>query len=144
LKQSHIGHAIAISAILVQAPRLVLALLAADRLPVAPSIERGLLVLTGIGTPVVLTGGNLYLARTVATVSWLLQLLSLPLPALSLRLPAGRAALPAKAQPQSQRLYPFPAGQGAAGPFGQRWLRRGTCGTALPGRRKSLKRSDSQ
>jgi prophage regulatory protein len=68
LKQPHVGHAIAISAILVQAPRLVFALLAADRLPVAPSIERVLLVLTGIGTAVVLTGGNLYLAHTVATV----------------------------------------------------------------------------
>jgi len=68
LKQPQTGHAIAISAILVQAPRLVLSLLAADRLPVAPAIERALLVLTGIGTAVVLTGGNLFLAHTVATV----------------------------------------------------------------------------
>jgi hypothetical protein len=62
------GLAIALAAILVQAPRLVLALLAADRLPVAPSAERALLVIAGIGTALVLTGGNLYLAHTVAQV----------------------------------------------------------------------------
>jgi hypothetical protein len=62
------GLAIALATILVQAPRLVLALLAADRLPVAPATERGLLVLAGIGTALVLTGGNLYLAHTVAQV----------------------------------------------------------------------------
>jgi hypothetical protein len=62
------GLAIAMAAILVQAPRLVLAILAADRLPVAPAAERGLLVLAGIGTAVVLTGGNLFLAHTVAQV----------------------------------------------------------------------------
>jgi hypothetical protein len=62
------GLAIAVAAILVQAPRLVLALLAADRLPVAPGTERALLVLAGIGTALVLTGGNLYLAHTVAQV----------------------------------------------------------------------------
>ena len=77
MKQPQVGHAIAISAILVQAPRLVLSLLAADRLPVAPSVERGLLVLTGIGTAVVLTGGNLYLAHTVATVRYWRRLLVL-------------------------------------------------------------------
>jgi hypothetical protein len=62
------GLAIAVAAILVQAPRLVLALLAADRLPVAPGAERALLVIAGIGTALVLTGGNLYLAHTVAQV----------------------------------------------------------------------------
>jgi hypothetical protein len=62
------GLAIALAAILVQAPRLVLALLAADRLPVAAAAERALLVLAGIGTAVVLTGGNLYLAHTIAQV----------------------------------------------------------------------------
>jgi hypothetical protein len=46
-------------AILVQAPRLVLALLAADRLPVAAAAERALLVLAGVATAIVLTGGNL-------------------------------------------------------------------------------------
>jgi len=68
VKKPQAGHVIALSAILVQGPRLVLALLAADRQPVAPSVERILLVVTGIGTAVVLTGGNLYLAHTVATV----------------------------------------------------------------------------
>ena len=68
MRRLRAGNAIALSAILVQAPRLVLALLAADRQPVSPSIERVLLVVTGIGTAVVLTGGNLYLAHTVATV----------------------------------------------------------------------------
>jgi hypothetical protein len=62
------GLAIALAAILVQAPRLVLALLAADRLPVAAAVERALLVVAGVGTAVVLTGGNLYLAHTVALV----------------------------------------------------------------------------
>ncbi|HVT18315.1 MAG TPA: hypothetical protein VHQ90_19330, partial [Thermoanaerobaculia bacterium] len=62
------GLVIALAAILVQAPRLVLALLAADRLPVTPAAERALLVLAGIGTAVVLTGGNLFLAHTVAQV----------------------------------------------------------------------------
>jgi len=68
MKKRRAGHVIALSAILVQAPRIVLAFLAADHQPVAPSIERVLLVVTGIGTAVVLTGGNLYLAHTVATV----------------------------------------------------------------------------
>ncbi|HVT17763.1 MAG TPA: hypothetical protein VHQ90_16495 [Thermoanaerobaculia bacterium] len=62
------GLLIAVAAILVQAPRLVLALLAADRLPVTPAAERALLVLAGIGTALVLTGGNLYLAHTVAQI----------------------------------------------------------------------------
>src|SRR6202051_505317 len=56
------------AAILVQAPRLVLAVLAADRLPVAVDTERALLVVAGLGTALVLTGGNLYLAHTIARV----------------------------------------------------------------------------
>jgi MFS family permease len=64
-----VGLAIAGAAILVQAPRLILALLAADRLHVDPAAERALLVVAGIGTALVLTGGNLYLAHTVAQVS---------------------------------------------------------------------------
>jgi MFS family permease len=63
-----VGLSIALAAILVQAPRLVLALLAADRRPVAPAWEGTLLVVAGIGTALVLTGGNLYLAHTVARV----------------------------------------------------------------------------
>jgi hypothetical protein len=59
---------VALAAILVQAPRLVLALLAADRQPVGASAERALLIVAGVGTALVLTGGNLYLAHTIAWV----------------------------------------------------------------------------
>lgn len=85
MRNRQIGHIIASAAILVQAPRLVLALLAADRQPVETSWQRGLLVIAGIGTAVVLTGGNLYLAHTLATATrwrgklgcvWLVVLLS--------------------------------------------------------------------
>lgn len=69
MRNRQIGYVIAAAAILVQAPRLVLALLAADRQPVATSWQRGLLVMAGIGTAVVLTGGNLYLAHTLATAT---------------------------------------------------------------------------
>jgi hypothetical protein len=62
------GLRIALAAILVQAPRLVLVVLGADRMPVPASAERGLLVVAGVGTALVLTGGNLYLAHTVAQV----------------------------------------------------------------------------
>ena len=62
-----IGRLIALAAILVQAPRLILALLAADRQPVAPDWQRALLVVAGIGTALVLTGGNLYIAHALAT-----------------------------------------------------------------------------
>ena len=65
------GRLIALAAILVQAPRLILALLAADRQPVAPGWERALLVVAGLGAALVLTGGNLYLAHAVAiTKRW--------------------------------------------------------------------------
>jgi hypothetical protein len=62
------GLIIAVATIMVQAPRLTLAMLAADRLPVDAATERELLVLAGVGTALVLTGGNLYLAHTVARV----------------------------------------------------------------------------
>jgi len=61
------GRWIAFAAVLVQAPRLILALLAADREPVGLEWQRGLLVVAGLGTAVVLTGGNLYLAHSLAT-----------------------------------------------------------------------------
>ena len=61
------GRLIAFAAILVLAPRLILALLAADRQPVAPDWQRALLVVAGLGTALVLTGGNLYLAHAFAT-----------------------------------------------------------------------------
>jgi MFS family permease len=59
---------VALAAILVQAPRLVLAVLAADRQPVDVAAERALLVVAGVGTALVLTGGNLYLAHAIARV----------------------------------------------------------------------------
>jgi len=62
------GLRIALAAILVQAPRLVLVVLGADRMPVPANAERALLVVAGVGTALVLTGGNLYLAHTVAQV----------------------------------------------------------------------------
>jgi MFS family permease len=63
-----LGVGVALAAILVQAPRLVLAVLAADRQPVSAGAERALLVVAGVGTAVVLTGGNLYLAHSIARV----------------------------------------------------------------------------
>jgi hypothetical protein len=63
-----VGVGVALAAILVQAPRLVLAVLAADRQPVGAAAERALLVVAGVGTAVVLTGGNLYLAHAMARV----------------------------------------------------------------------------
>ncbi len=63
-----VGVGVALAAILVQAPRLVLAVLAADRQPVGAEAERTLLVIAGVGTALVLTGGNLYLAHAIARV----------------------------------------------------------------------------
>src|ERR1700674_2382341 len=68
MEAQNTGVWIAMAAILVQAPRLVLAVLAADHQVIAASWERGLLVLAGFGTALVLTGGNLYLAHTIARV----------------------------------------------------------------------------
>jgi hypothetical protein len=62
------GVTIAMAAILVQAPRLVLAVLAADHQEIGAAAERWLLVVAGIGTATVLTGGNLYLAHVIASV----------------------------------------------------------------------------
>ena len=59
---------IAMAAILVQAPRLVLAVLAADRQVLDEDWQRKLLMLAGFGTALVLTGGNLYLAHSIARV----------------------------------------------------------------------------
>jgi len=61
------GRFIALAAILVHPPRLILAMLAADRQPVSPEWQRGLVVVAGLGTALVLTGGNLYLAHALAT-----------------------------------------------------------------------------
>ena len=66
MRSRNIGYWIATAAILVQGPRLVLGFLAADRQPADPATQRLLLVLSGIGAAVVLTGGNLYLAHALA------------------------------------------------------------------------------
>jgi hypothetical protein len=68
MEAQNTGVWIAMAAILVQAPRLVLAMLAADHQVVDESWERGLLVMAGFGTALVLTGGNLYLAHAIARV----------------------------------------------------------------------------
>jgi hypothetical protein len=68
MEAQNTGVWIAMAAILVQAPRLVLAMLAADHQMVDESWERGLLVMAGFGTALVLTGGNLYLAHAIARV----------------------------------------------------------------------------
>ncbi len=99
------GLAIALAAIAVQAPRLVLALLGADRMPVPAPTERALLVLAGVGTALVLTGGNLYLAHTVAQVRpWRRTLAAAWLPVLAasggLVLPLIVAGLSARTLPQ--------------------------------------------
>jgi MFS family permease len=79
------GVGVAMAAILVQAPRLVLGVLAADHQVIGGAWQRGLLVVAGIGTATVLTGGNLYLAHAIAcvrrrrrwlTLVWLLVLAS--------------------------------------------------------------------
>jgi hypothetical protein len=69
------GYALAGAAFVVQAPRLVLTVLAADRLPVAAETERLLLTVAAVGTAVVLTGGGVFLAHAALTSSrWRLAL----------------------------------------------------------------------
>jgi len=68
MEAQNTGVWIAMAAILVQAPRLVLAVLAADHQAIAATWERALLILAGVGTALVLTGGNLYLAHAIARV----------------------------------------------------------------------------
>jgi len=65
MQGQNLGVWVAMAAILVQAPRVVLAVLQADRQPMGADWQRGLLVLAGCGTAVVLTGGNLYLVHTL-------------------------------------------------------------------------------
>lgn len=69
------GYALAGAAFVVQAPRLVLTVLAADRLPVAADTERFLLTIAAVGTAVVMTGGGVFLAHAALTASrWRLPL----------------------------------------------------------------------
>jgi uncharacterized membrane protein YgcG len=65
MQGQNLGVWVAMAAILVQAPRVVLAVLEADRQPMGADWQRRLLVLAGCGTAVVLTGGNLYLVHTL-------------------------------------------------------------------------------
>jgi len=62
------GLLVALAAVLVQGPRLVLTLLAADRIAVPPAWTAALLAGAGVGTTLALTGGNIYLAHVLFTV----------------------------------------------------------------------------
>jgi hypothetical protein len=77
------GLYLAVAAIAVNAPRLVLAFLAVDGIDVGADLRAALLGLTGLATGVVLTGGGAYLAhalasspahRTLLAATWLLVL----------------------------------------------------------------------
>jgi MFS family permease len=61
------GRWFAAAAVLVTAPRLVLAFLAADAMPLAPAVRAALLVLSSVSTAIALTGGAAYLAHTLAS-----------------------------------------------------------------------------
>lgn len=60
------GLFLAVAAIAVNAPRLILVFLEAEGVPVSSDLRVGLLALTGIATGVVLTGGGAFLAHAVA------------------------------------------------------------------------------
>jgi hypothetical protein len=83
LTATRAGIAVALSALLVQAPRLVLLLLAGARIEVSTGVTTTLLTVAGVGTALVVTGGNLYLSHRLVTsqrgrpllaVLWLLVL----------------------------------------------------------------------
>lgn len=67
-----IGQWIALAAIAVTGPRLVLIFLQADGIDVWPWAETFILAVTGIGTGLVLTGGGMYIAHKLAgeTIGW--------------------------------------------------------------------------
>ena len=95
---NRLGTVLAAAAILVQAPRLVLTILAADRLPVAEQAEQILLSVAAMGTAVAVTGGGIYIAHAALTaprwrlalgIAWLLVLTAsagLVAPAIAARL----------------------------------------------------------
>lgn len=60
------GLFLAVAAIAVNAPRLILVFLEAEGVPIASNLRVGLLALTGIATGIVLTGGGAFLAHAVA------------------------------------------------------------------------------
>lgn len=138
-----VGVGIALATILVQAPRLVLAVLAADRQAVSAEWERALLVVAGVGTALVLTGGNLYLAHTIGSVRrwrgrlavvWLAVLVSSG----GLVVPLIAAGLGGRKLPQVPRRRDAGLGLVAAGGARSRGHRRrlragGRCGGGRAG-----------
>jgi hypothetical protein len=60
------GRWFAVAAVLVTAPRLVLAFLAADSIALPPALRAALLSASSVATAVVLTGGAAYLAHAIA------------------------------------------------------------------------------
>lgn len=71
------GTWIALLSILVQAPRFVIALLAADRLDVSANWRVALLVTTGVGTALALSLGSIYIAHALASFTRARRLLLL-------------------------------------------------------------------
>jgi hypothetical protein len=79
------GLFLAVAAIAVNAPRLILVFLEAEGVPVSAELRVALLALTGIATGIVLTGGGAFLAHAVAwgrhfrrilVVAWLIVLMA--------------------------------------------------------------------
>jgi MFS family permease len=62
---SHPGRYFAGAAILVTAPRLILAFLAADGVAIAPPIRIALLSVSSVATAIAMTGGAAYLAQSI-------------------------------------------------------------------------------
>lgn len=63
-----LGRSLAMIALIVQAPRLILSILDADQIPISPSTRQTLLIIAAIGTASILTGGQLYLIHVIGTV----------------------------------------------------------------------------
>ncbi|RME83102.1 MAG: hypothetical protein D6775_09040 [Caldilineae bacterium] len=61
-----VGLLVALAALLVNAPRLMLIYLRVDGLALPAQIEGAMLALTGIATGIVLTGGGMYIAHVLA------------------------------------------------------------------------------
>lgn len=77
VKSRWLGYILALSALLVNAPRLVLTYLRTDNIHLPLMTEASLLTITGIATGIVLTGGGMYLAHTLAQARrhWFTRLL---------------------------------------------------------------------
>jgi hypothetical protein len=63
-----LGRSLAMIALIVQAPRLILSILDADMIPIDKDTRQFLLVIAAIGTASILTGGQLYLIHVIGTV----------------------------------------------------------------------------